>query len=323
MPLLDDLAARLPGCQLGGTGVTRRLIFEIDGVWLDARAREDPFVEIFIRTARLPFQMRIRPIDGDLPAPLPLPFEDLFVVDTDDAFLSGLWLDEPAQAALVGAIWERPGPAIAGFDVHVEDGEVLLRRQRDTDVEQLVRGLRGAAVVASRTHRLAAEWLEVARGLGGTTSADRWDADGGFVATIDRGATQVRIDNVLVLPGEDDDPLLRTRIRARRIAADGDRWALWQHRVARRHRPRVDADADVDHDKWSGVAADPQALLARLRPLQNLLADANPDVLSTAGDEVSLWYTGLVTSPIWLGPAVELIARLAIEIGTVPSGPYR
>jgi len=110
--------------------------------------------------------------------------------------------------------------------------------------------------------------------------------------------------------------------RARRIATDGDRWALWHKRVARDHRPRVDADHDLDHGRWTGVAADPARLTKRLSEVDDLLTTANPDVITTDGDEVTLWWTGVVLSPIFLGPAVEAVARLAIEIAA-PTGPYR
>jgi hypothetical protein len=323
MPLLPELAARLPGAQLRGTGPAFRLVFPIDDIWLDARARENPGIEIFVRTTKLPFSARFRPHEGDLLAPPPQPFEDLFDIDTSDTFLSGWWIDDASQDAMVASLWERPGPAVSGFEFHVEDGEVCLRRMNDTDIDQLERGLRAAAIVAARAHRVAAQWLDVARSLGGTTTADRWDASGGFEAVLDRGATTVRIDNVLSLPGEDrDDAWLRTRIRARRVAPDGDRWGLWQPKVRRAHRPRIDADASVEHARWEGVAADPARLLSRMKPVEDLLATANPDALWTDGDEIGLWWTGVVQSPIFLGPAVEAIARLAIEIAA-PTGPYR
>jgi hypothetical protein len=126
----------------------------------------------------------------------------------------------------------------------------------------------------------------------------------------------VRIDNRL------DGEILSTRVSARRVAAIADGWMLAKDGVPRRARPKVDADADVVHGKWSGVAIDPARLLGRLRPIGHLLEAAGPDVLWTDGDEVALWWNGMVMSPAWLGPAVELVAQLAIDIDA-SQGPYR
>jgi hypothetical protein len=295
MSLLTELVQRLPGAQLRGADPARRLIFQFDGAWLDARARESPVVEIFIRTSRLPFRMRVRP--G-------------YEIETEDSALAGLWLDPPAEAAL---------RAIGDFDVFYEGGEVLLTRDSVEDADALAQALRAAAVVAMRPQRLAAEWLELAHALGGSTTSDRWDCDGGFQAVFERGAATVHIDNYF-----GDPPVgLRTRVHARRVAPDGDRWALWSPKIPRGYRPQVDASEKVTLDRWSGVAADSAALLGKLRPLDSLLGEANPDAMWTDGSEVALWWTGMATSPIWLGPAVELVARLAIEALGADGGPYR
>src|SRR5213075_3157502 len=113
MSLLTELVQRLPGAQLRGADPARRLIFQFDGAWLDARARESPMVEIFIRTSRLPFRMRVRP--G-------------YEIETEDSALAGLWLDPPAEAAL---------RAIGDFDVFYEGGEVLLTRDTVEDADEL------------------------------------------------------------------------------------------------------------------------------------------------------------------------------------------
>jgi hypothetical protein len=45
-------------------------------------------------------------------------------------------------------------------------------------------------------------------------------------------------------------------------------------------------------------------------------------VLATVDDVVELWWPGLVQDPARLGPAVELLARLAVEMDAAV-GPYR
>src|SRR5688572_4506448 len=66
MSLLAEMAGLLPG-RLSTSGNSSRLVFEIDGCWLDARAREAPMIEVFIRTLDLPgFELEVEPGGGDI-----------------------------------------------------------------------------------------------------------------------------------------------------------------------------------------------------------------------------------------------------------------
>jgi hypothetical protein len=366
MSLIRALAARLPGGRVTSAGDVSRLVFEVDGCWLDARCREAPAVEIFVRTLEIPgFTLRLRAGDTDLPLEVrrrwqtdeygarflafdeaevaaavaaarpALRFERHWRVEASDPALGELWLDEPARAALLEATWLRRADGLLGVDARptayayqLERGEVMVRRRDELDVERLDRAVRAGAVLAARPHRIARACLEVARQLGGTTTSDRWDLAGAFAMTIDHGPAAIRIDHVHSLPGEDaDDACLRTRARARRLAVEEERWALWHRQVARVHRPDAGrrarrVPAAVLPAGYQGEAADPAAFAGRLAPVAALFDAARPSALWVDDDGLGLWWPGLLAEPARLGPAIELLARLAAPRGGA-TGPYR
>src|SRR5687768_3903821 len=141
------MAALLPGSRLSKAGNASRLVFEVDGCWLDARCRDAPKVEIFVRTLDLPgfeldIEVRDRGIRVDVKrewgtdgfgnqtlvfdeaevaravaaARPALSFAEHLEVDTSDEGLAALWLDEPARAALVDALWLRPDVGLVSVD---------------------------------------------------------------------------------------------------------------------------------------------------------------------------------------------------------------
>ena len=311
MSLLGERAALLPGSRLGNAGNAWRLVFEVDGCWLDARCREAPKVEIFVRTLDLPgFELDIETRDRGIRVEVrrrwgtdgfgnqtlvfdeeeveravadarpALSFAEHFEVDTNDDALAALWLDEPARAALVESLWLRPDVGLVsvdavpvGYQYLLERGEILVKRGDESEPARLARAVQTGGVLAARPHRIARDWLEVARTLGGTTTTDRWDLAKDFAVTVERSPVTVRIDNV-------DDPL-RTRARATRLGADRD---------------------------WEAVAA--------------LLDAAAPDRKELTDGEVELRWKGLMMDPARLGPAVEICARLAAP-SIAATGPYR
>jgi hypothetical protein len=313
MSLLAEMAALLPG-RLSKAGNTSRLVFEVDGCWLDARAREAPMIEVFIRTLDIRgFELEVEPGGGGIrvdvkrhwgsdafgnqnlvfdedevsravaAAAPALSFERNFEVESNDDELAALWLDAPARSALVDALWLIPDVGLIsvdavprGYQYVVARGEVLVKRGSELDPARLARAVRAGGMLAARPHRIARAWLEVARGLGGTTTNDRWDLGAAFALTIERSPVTVRIDNL----GEP----LRTRARAVRLGAT------------------------EDDDPWAPVAG--------------LLAAAAPDHRSLSAGEVELRWKGLMMDPARLGPAVEICARLAAP-SIAATGPYR
>jgi len=285
MALVHELARRLTGCRITKSGDVSRIVFEVDGCWLDARVREAPRVEVYVRTVAVPgLTLRLRP-RGTVEPLRRFRFDAHLDVDGADTELGQLWLDEPARDAIVAALWLGddawvPGHAhVGGYDTIVERGEVLVTRSSELEPDRLATAVRAAAVLASRPHRIARGWLEVARTLGGTTTTDRWDLGKDFAVTVDRGAVTVLIDNLL-----DGDGRLCTRMRARRIG------------VADRSR--------LSPADWA------------------LLADAAPNDDDLDGDPVTLIWRGMVHDRDRLGPAIEFCARLAAPRGET-HGPYR
>lgn len=302
MSLLSEMAALLPGSRLTGS----RLVFEVDGCWLDARVRDTPIIEVFIRTVDVSgFELALEPGGPSIPLVVKrhvgpdgfAVFHDHEVEGVMIVAIAGLtfrahyqvdgnwpaqklWLDEPAKTALVEALWLRADPGVfsidavpVGYRYRIERGEVLVRREHELDPQRLARAVHAGGMLAARPHRIARDWLEVARGLGGTTTTERWDLAKDFAVTLDRGPVTVRIDNV-------GDPL-RTRVRATRLGADHD---------------------------WKPVAA--------------FLDAAAPDRKKLTDGEVELLWDGLVMDPARLGPAVEICARLAAP-SIAATGPYR
>jgi hypothetical protein len=314
MAMVHQLAARLESCRITSAADPQsRFVFEIDGCWLDARIREAPRIEVYIRTTHVPgmrlhldargaialnlqrhrvenqgyvhFEYREADVAQALELARPaVSFAEHVDVDGDRA-LAALWLDEPARAAFVDAIdlqfhdgafgtYARP----FAYDTYVERGEVLVTRSSELDLDFLARAVRAGAMLAARPHRIARAWHELARSFGGTTTVDRWDLAEDFAVTIDRGAVTVQIDNVV-----DGDRFL-TRMRARRIG---------------------------------------EAAKAKLSSGdRTLLDDAAPDDHDLDADPVTLTWRGIVMDPARLGPGIELCARLAGPRGEA-HGPYR
>ena len=251
MSLLADMAELLPGSRLTRGRDTSRLVFEVDGCWLDARARTAPVIEVFIRTLDLPgLELRVGP-DG-------------FEPEADDDPLVALWLDPPARTAFDG--WTR------GYRFVLDRGEVLVTRRNELEPERLAAAVRAGGVLAARPHRIARAWLEVARALGGTTTSDRWDLGRDFAVTVDRSPVTVQIDN-LGAP-------LRTRCRAVRLGGTDDVDPLAPH--AALLAAALPDDTSVDRGavelRWAGLMMDP----ARLGPAVEICARlAAPSIAAT------------------------------------------
>lgn len=325
MEQAQELARRFPGSRLRANAFGgHTLVFEVGGDWLDARIREHVALEVFIRSLDAPgVSLTIEAGAGGLE-----------VHQDDGDPITALWLDAPARDAVLASRFEvevsammSPTVQLESYRFAVDDGEVSMSRRTATDVDALQRAMIAAGTLAARPHRIARAWLDVARGLGGTTTAGRWDlADRGgeFAVTIDRSPAAVRIDNVRRLPGDDEDhPGLYTRARARRVAAEGDRWAIWDPALDRAHRPRAGRGLrPLAVAGWDAVATDPARLGARLQRRRALLDAARPASLATIDDTLELWWPGLVQDPARVGPAVELLAHLAAELDA-SAGPYR
>jgi hypothetical protein len=248
--LLKEMAERLPGCRLTPIARGARLVFEVDGCWLSGRIREDPLIEVFLRTTEVPgFELGL----------------DRDGVDTSDGEMADLWLDAPAREALAA-------PLAEGYRYKLERGEVIVLRGTEPDVDRLVGAVRAGGVLAARPNRIADAWLEVARGLGGTTTTDRWDLARDFAVTVDRGAVEVRIDT----PGEP----LRTRVHAARLGAADEVFPLARvaDLLAAAQPTGTGITAGVVELSWHGLVMDP----ARLGPAVEICARlAAPSIAAT------------------------------------------
>ncbi len=333
---MDDvaksLAAQFPGSRIRPAAYGGNvLVYEVDGCWHDARVVERGALEIFVTTMPAPgMTITIEGIDRKAEEPASMA---ALRVQHDDDPIAALWLDAPAERALVSALWTAttnaallPTLVYESFRYVVADGQVAVSR-RAHDPDTLHRAFVAASTLAARPQRIARAWLDVAHGLGGTTTSSRWDlADlgGEFAVTIDRGAAPVRVDNLRRLPGDDDDHAgLYTRVRARRVAAEGDRWAIWRRDVPRQLRPQAGRGLrPVPLDGLDALATDPARLGKRLERHGALLDAAAPHAIATIDDVIELWWPGLVQAPERVGPAVELLSRLGGEVDAAV-GPYR
>ncbi|MCB9572589.1 MAG: hypothetical protein H6709_10930 [Kofleriaceae bacterium] len=365
MRLAHAMSSRFPGSRVRDTGRGASFIFEIDGAWLDARIREAPLVEIFVRTIDLwGTTLRLRPRDRTVELTLagslrtgngerPPDFDAAvaravaatrpawtfadYEVD-DDGPLAAIWLDAPARDALTAALWPvavdgllGPRAAASAYLCDVADGEVCLRRDSEFELDRFEAALRAGGTVAARPYRIGAAWLDAARELGGTTTAERWDVGGDFAATLERGGTSIRIDSVVRLPHEDADAArLRARLTARRVVPEGDAWALWRNHLGRDLRPEVPRRARAVDGLPAALAAGydarataPDRLAARLEHLAPLLLDAGIEAAWASGDEVVLIWDGLLPARDRLGAGAEVASRLAFEVDDAAAGPYR
>ncbi len=357
MSLVKALSAHLPGARLQPGGTVARLVFEHEGVWLHARVREAPKLELFVRTIDLhgtavrvtPTHRRLGTVptrrssdgysythDDDIAPAVERARAaldpDLDYVQTATGPLAGVWFDRASRAALGAALWsqfegEALTPAVCsnGYRFESTATEIVALRDSEYTPDRAVRALHAAASLASRPHRIGRTWLDVARALGGTTTEDQWDVGGAFAATFERGPAEVRIDNVLRLRDDDRVARLATRLRARRIAPDGDAWSLtrdappWELPKL----PRLRAvDVPGLPDAWTARATAPERAAARLRARVPLLLAAAPLAAWGAGDEIGMVWDDLAPDPARLGPAIELAAALAFEADAAV-GPYR
>lgn len=359
MSLATELAARLPHGRVTHRAEVCRLVFEHDGCWLDARVHDTQRVQVYVRTARVDgFTLSVRPDGSDVKLGVAARWRDgvmaydddelaaavaalapswgTLTVETSDDAMAALWLDDAARSALAEAQWWRllpdgltPRGGVAGFHHELARGEVaVLRASRESEAH-VVAAVRAGAALAARPHRLAGELAAVAAALGGSATTDRWDLGERYALRFERGAADVQVDWLRTLPGEDDDaPLLRTRVRARRIAPDGARWAVWRADLADAHRPRLGRGArDAAPppglgDGLRAAATDPAGLPGRLGPAAAMLRSATPDAAWAAGEEVAATWAGVLTDPGRLGAGVEAVARLALDRAG-PTGPYR
>jgi hypothetical protein len=188
-------------------------------------------------------------------------------------------------------------------------------------------------VLSLRPRDIAREFRRLARRVGAAPTGERWDLEGGYAITLERGPTQVSIDNLRRLPDEPRTAArLRTRVRAQARATGGgtDAFVVLPRR-ARQAPPVVPVEIaprlvptilDARLAGWIASATAPAQLARRLESAGRLLADADPDAILGVGAEVALLYEGMDTAPARMGAAIELAAFL-VAVDRAVAGPYR
>jgi hypothetical protein len=264
-------------------------------------------------------------------------FEAAFAVSANDEDLARVWLDAEARAAVAWA------QATRGLEDHprndyafaVGGGRVVaVAAAPETSPLHLERAIRAAAVLALRPRGIARDFRRLGRRVGATPTGERWDLEGGFALTLERGPALVSIDNVRRLP---DEPRavsrLRTRVRAQARATGGgtDAFVVLPRR-ARFAPPAVPPEIaprlvpvilESKLAGWTASATAPAQLGLRLEhAAARLLAEADPDAILGVGAEVALLYEGMDTAPWRMGAAIELAAFM-VGLDRAARGPYR
>jgi len=213
------------------------------------------------------------------------------VVESNDRALADAWLDAPVRDALPASLWTFPRHRwvvqIDGAHLAVAAGEVLMAPVA-ANPEHLAAMVDLGALLATRPHRLGRELAQLARALGGATTAARFELGGRFALTMERDRSRIAIDFVHRLPGQSlRQAGLRTRLRA---AAD--------------------------------TAVDPTLVTRRLRDAPNLARRAAASSIALERGEIVAVLDGLVTERDRLDAGLALVARLAAG-GAPSAGPYR
>jgi hypothetical protein len=336
--LLRDIAART-AAELSSPG--RITIALDDGApAIDAQVIVGAGTEIWIDCPGLGgFELAIRPGRAIGPR-VPLAdhwFEQAFGVTSNDEGLARLWLDAHARAAVA---WAQATPGLPDhprndYAFAVTSGRVLASAAAaETSPQHLERALRAAAVLAQRPRGIARDFRRLARRVGAVPTGERWDLEGGYAITLERGPTQVSIDNLRRLPDEPRTAArLRTRVRAQARATGGgtDAFVVLPRRarlappvvpveIAPRLVPTI-LDGKISGG-WIASATAPAQLARRLESAGRLLGDADPDAILGVGAEVALLYEGMDTAPGRMGAAIELAAFL-VAFDRAVAGPYR
>lgn len=178
-------------------------------------------------------------------------FDDRFIVKTDSVEAARLWLG-PRELGAILATYD--ANAAQPFGLAIADGKLELVAVA-TELTRVDEAITAAALLGSRGVRLASEWAEHARQLGGLVRGDRWTCDGlaseppphaGFALEIPRNGVDVQVDFPHRL-ATIRHAGLRTRVWARH---DDDTVAVgWRDGLPRASRPHVD---DIEDPPWIG-----------------------------------------------------------------------
>jgi hypothetical protein len=223
------------------------------------------------------------------------PFDDRFVVKTNDPDFACAWLNAPLRAELL-ALVDHVAFTLVEERLRVEELTPMV------DGEQRLRALALAERLSRRGRGLLDEWRALAGRLGGQVSApgDVWVADGSASVTLDRRGSTVVVDALADLR-----PLV-TRLRCRRLGVSaGD-------------------DEAFDATWLAEVLAGDDRLVGGVALAQLVRACVPLEVRLEAAEAVVL-LAGFVAGAERLAAAADLAVALAERDAGVaaPRGPYR
>ena len=321
-----EVAAQL-GAKTRVVGSAMYAVVPHGDAFLAVRARDQPVGEVFVTMQPLDgFELRIRWGDrrGD-PDVGDDELDRLFGLTTNDQALATWWLDDIARRAVIGSIYEywsdfESAVLRRAWTYELRDGELTATKGApELTPAGLARAITTACAIAARSHRWAADYATLARGLGGRAHG-ALELGGAPIVTVTRDAVYVAVRVLRRVPGA--EPRLRTQLQALRAGVREGELGL----VARSAPPaaRLPVPEGPRHAlEGYRLRATATALARKLdADACKLLAAADPVALAIRDAVVELWLDGAPRDHSRLDAAVSLVARLAVDAPT-RHGPYR
>ena len=272
------------------------------------------------------------------------PFDDRYIVKTNDVDLMRFWLGPPELDAILTTYDRRSntsfaleldaGAAVltAEFTEHRNAWESLMLSQTGllaneamVGVERLDEATTAAAWIGNRGERLVTAWRERAIALGGGAVGDVWTGTDAFSLAVPRGRHPIRIDFPYAVAWSSRQSV-RTRVWCPRSEPGAAVAALSQPDLPRAQWPRL---AKLDgHEISIGSLGGPMAVTDRPPPVDALDARAiAADIDWIVIDETSIaaGWESIVEKPAQLSAGIEIVALLADWLAPAQgaAGPYR
>lgn len=315
--LVSAIAQRFPQATCIADAGGLKLELTVDGVSYRARVQMEPRGRVAVQLPSTDgFELALAWTDRTEPGRRPPTFDDSFLVETNDASLAQLWLDDEARAALVASRYVSGVPVSTRattpllrdgtWQHEVRSDEVSAQRVGSEDSEQRIVDMLAASLALARRPVRWARWFApLAKSLGGETSS-RVELGGRPVLKLRRGSTEITV-RLLRRLGPGDAGRLRTVIGAHRVASGGEVLTLISEELPRSAWPPPN-----DHGE-STLRIDARA--------RTLLDRARPSTTIVRRHDVEITFDGARASLDRLGAAIELAAYWATDHSH--AGPYR
>lgn len=213
--MVAGLAKLLPETHWKPDGDSLVGVVRVDDAWFSVRWRAMPFAEIFVTTRPLGgFTFRLR--EGR-------------VLATNDDALVDRWLDDVSRRAIDGSHWT--------FEQTADDRLVATKGRYEAEPKAMLAAMTTACTIAARSHRWAAEYVQLARELG-ASARSHLEIGGAPIIVAERHAMELEVALVR-------DRRLHTVVRTRRVGSEPtrvDEFAKKLLDVARPDDTRIDAD---------------------------------------------------------------------------------